>query len=179
MSCRSTGQPASMPRLQSLTEATRRLHARPQRAALPPARHNRPRGRDRVGPILPSALACARPARRAHRQRPAGWPVDAGLLNYADAGEARKVMTYALPDGRLTWNVAVAWLEAEVRGQAQRVVGLTLLPAARAAAPRAVEPRLPAARGRALAWCAQQCLPRGACEARSSAAAQVQRFPSA
>ena len=38
-----------------------------------------------------------------------------GLLNYADAGEARKIMTYALPDGRLTWNVAVAWPEAEVQ----------------------------------------------------------------
>ncbi len=43
------------------------------------------------------------------------WPVEAGLLNYVDAGEKRKVMTYALPDGRLTWNVAVAWPEAEVR----------------------------------------------------------------
>ena len=41
--------------------------------------------------------------------------MDAGLLNYVDAGEKRKVMTYALPDGRLTWNVAVAWPEAEAR----------------------------------------------------------------
>ena len=41
--------------------------------------------------------------------------MEAGLLNYVDAGEKRKVMTYALPDGRLTWNVAVAWPEAEVR----------------------------------------------------------------
>ncbi|KAK9845839.1 hypothetical protein WJX81_003900 [Elliptochloris bilobata] len=51
---------------------------------------------------------------RAMRKRPAVWPVEAGLLNYADAGEARKIMTYALPDGRLTWNVAAAWPEAEV-----------------------------------------------------------------
>ena len=41
--------------------------------------------------------------------------MEAGLLNYVDAGEQRKVMTYALPDGRLTWNVAVAWPEAEAR----------------------------------------------------------------
>ena len=53
------------------------------------------------------------------RARPAGWPVEAGLLNYVDAGEQRKVMTYALPDGRLTWNVAVAWPEAEVRSANQ------------------------------------------------------------
>ena len=53
------------------------------------------------------------------RARPAGWPVEAGLLNYVDAGEQRKVMTYALLDGRLTWNVAVAWPEAEVRSANQ------------------------------------------------------------
>ncbi|CAL8467996.1 g7534 [Coccomyxa elongata] len=46
---------------------------------------------------------------RAMRKRPADWPTPAGLLNFIDDGEKRKVMTYALSGNRLTWNVAVPW----------------------------------------------------------------------
>ena len=78
------------------------------------------------------------------RQRPPDWPTSAGLLNYIDGGEKRKVgavvgrvqfaatkgmtcgvcmvrlmrmmqvMTYALDGGRLTWNVAVPWAPADL-----------------------------------------------------------------
>lgn len=48
------------------------------------------------------------------RERPADWPTPAGLLNFIDDGEKRKVMTYALSGNRLTWNVAVPWAEADL-----------------------------------------------------------------
>ncbi|EIE20795.1 FAD/NAD(P)-binding domain-containing protein [Coccomyxa subellipsoidea C-169] len=51
---------------------------------------------------------------RAMRERPADWPTPAGLLNFIDDGEKRKVMTYALSGNRLTWNVAVPWAEADL-----------------------------------------------------------------
>jgi hypothetical protein len=37
-----------------------------------------------------------------------------GLMSFTDEGEQRRIMAHALAGGRLTWNVAVPWPEADL-----------------------------------------------------------------